>query len=392
MFSLDAFSVFFMTQVTVVLVSLATLLAWRLNSRVPGMRRFAWGLLALSFGSVVGLFRVVFPGPVVLLVFNAFTVGGLVAVAQGMRRFRDLPPLSRALMTGIAVPVAAAFLYWLLIRPSYPFRVALLSPVCALLSLDCAMSSFRGVSRRSRMIHWPIGFVFLFTATFLTIRMALALSGFYNPGAPLATTIETISIICSNIAYIGSAFSIMLASNTRLRLEAEEQANFDPLTSLPNRRLLLDRLQASEHNALMTGQRFGLIYLDLDGFKQLNDSLGHDAGDDILRRASAAMKLTAGLGNCVARIGGDEFVVLVERAADRNQVKDLAARMKLAVEREPVTPNQPERIRISCGVALFPDDGGSAHVVMREADAAMYSAKRRNRPEPIAPVSGLMSF
>jgi diguanylate cyclase (GGDEF)-like protein len=172
---------------------------------------------------------------------------------------------------------------------------------------------------------------------------------------------------------------MLIASNARLRHEAQKMALFDPLTNLPNRRYLLDCLADTERQTVEAGLRFGIIYLDLDGFKAINDTLGHAMGDDLLRKASAAMSGALRAGDCLARIGGDEFVVVAEHVQTRSDLLVLAERLKRAVEAQPVPVDFPFRMRISCGCAIFPDDGNTAERVMREADEAMYRDKRRSR-------------
>jgi diguanylate cyclase (GGDEF)-like protein len=156
-------------------------------------------------------------------------------------------------------------------------------------------------------------------------------------------------------------------------------ALIDPLTSLPNRRSFWERLMAAEAIALATNRKYGLIYLDLDDFKLINDLLGHDAGDDLLRRISVAMAGIVRSGDCLSRIGGDEFVVLMEDIHNRGEIEALAARLTAKVASEAISADYGTSVRVSCGIALFPEPGLSAHDAIREADAAMYREKRRRR-------------
>jgi diguanylate cyclase (GGDEF)-like protein len=169
---------------------------------------------------------------------------------------------------------------------------------------------------------------------------------------------------------------MLLASDTLLLCEAEKKALFDPLTNLPNRRLVLDRLLNAEHGALSAGRQLGVIYLDLDGFKLINDTYGHAVGDEFLCNVSLAMNRALSTSDCLARVGGDEFLVLVEQAESRGRVEDVAQRLKAIVENEPI-PGSAATMSVSYGIAIFPRDGENAHDVVREADLAMYQEKRR---------------
>ncbi len=156
---------------------------------------------------------------------------------------------------------------------------------------------FRNVARRDRAIHWPTGFAFAFAATYLAVRAVAAFSGMYGTGLFTPAPVELGFTICANAAYIGCVAGMLLASNTQLRHDARKLALFDPLTNLPNRRFILDRLLDAERSSIAAGHRFGIIYLDLDGFSRKSTiQLGHATGDELLRgNVSAAM---AGAASC----------------------------------------------------------------------------------------------
>jgi diguanylate cyclase (GGDEF)-like protein len=379
--SLDIFTVKAMALFTIFMVSMATLVASRVNRQVPGLRGFATGLLIVFVGSVAGISRIVIAGSGIILACNILIVGGMFAMVQSIRRFRGLPPLSSALAILLCSAMAPCFLYWLFVHEDFAKRVAVISFGMAFLCLDASVSMMRGTSRKERLIYWPTGCAFAFSACYLTVRGVAASSGLYGSSLWVPVPIEIASTICGDAAYIGCAFGMLLASNSQLRHEAEKMALYDPLTNLPNRRLLLDRLLNAERDALATGLKMGVIYMDLDGFKQINDTLGHDAGDDLLRSVGTAMSAVLRAGDCLARIGGDEFVVLAEGIENRTHLDLLAGRLRAAVENQHVPGDPSLKMRASFGVAVFPEDGRSGRDVMREADSAIYHSKRRSRIE-----------
>ncbi|HWF09136.1 MAG TPA: GGDEF domain-containing protein [Bryobacteraceae bacterium] len=378
---LDLFTVKVMALVTIVTVSGATALAWRINAAVAGMRLFALGLLSLAAGGLLGLARVTVSGSAIIIACNLFMFGGMICVAQGIRKFRGFPELPRPAVAMFAVLVTVFFFYWIFARDSFGARVGIISCGFALLSMDAALSMFRGVPRADRRVYWPTGMAFAFAAMYLVVRTAAAMSGAYGAGLFSPVPVELASTVCANVSYVLCAFGMLLASNAQLSFEAQKLALFDPLTNLPNRRLLADRMREAETNARASNLKLGIVYLDLDGFKQINDDLGHSAGDDVLRHVSAAMKSVLRYGDCLGRMGGDEFLVLIENAAGREELSTLADRLHSAVETVRVPEALAMPLRISCGVALFPDDGRTAQEVMREADIAMYREKRRARVE-----------
>ncbi len=376
---LDLFSVKVVTLVTVLVVSLLTLLASRIDRPVPGMRRFALGLLLICAGSVAGISRLVVPGRAIFILANIGTIAGIINITQGIRQFREFPQLRRIDMAVISVVVAIPFLYWLFVNDDFGMRVGIISLATALLALDAMASMFRQIPAANRMTYWLPALAFGFTAAFLGVRAFAAFTGHYGSNFLAPAPIDIPLSLCADVAFVGCAFGMLLVSNAQMRSAAEKMAFFDPLTNLPNRRMLADRLLEAELRALESGWQVGVIYLDLDGFKLINDTLGHEAGDQILKNVSAAMLPMLGERDCLARVGGDEFVVAVEDLRGRSELETLAENLKAAVEREPVPGGGRETIQVSCGIAVFPYDGESAHDVMREADTAMYRAKRRRR-------------
>ena len=156
-------------------------------------------------------------------------------------------------------------------------------------------------------------------------------------------------------------------------------AQYDPLTDLPNRVLLQDRAQHALAVARRDGKGLAVMYLDLDGFKQVNDTLGHDAGDQLLvefaRRLAAAMRQS----DTVCRQGGDEFVVLLPALASPAQIRTVVRKVLAIVQQPFVLQGQELHIGLSGGLALFPQHGDSYDVLARHADTAMYAAKRAGR-------------
>lgn len=163
----------------------------------------------------------------------------------------------------------------------------------------------------------------------------------------------------------------------RKRSEAEmwRRANFDPLTGLPNRMLLYERLDRSLARAVRESTRLAVLFIDLDGFKPVNDQYGHQAGDVVLGALAARMQLKLRDSDTVSRLGGDEFVVLLQSVGSNEEVLHVAEGLLTAVE-APVEYEE-RLIYLSCsiGIAFFPENALSREALMVCADAAMYRAK-----------------
>ena len=175
-----------------------------------------------------------------------------------------------------------------------------------------------------------------------------------------------------------------------LRKQYEErlqhQANFDPVTGLPNRNLALDRLISAIESARRRATRVSVLFIDVDHFKKINDTLGHAAGDRFLRRVAQRLKASVRQMDTVARLGGDEFVVLLSDVRLRSDADAVSAKISEACAEPFMLDGQETQVTLSIGIASFPEDGDSAEELLRHADAAMYVAKRR-RPRPNVPIS-----
>ncbi|WP_237763260.1 putative bifunctional diguanylate cyclase/phosphodiesterase [Thiobacillus denitrificans] len=167
------------------------------------------------------------------------------------------------------------------------------------------------------------------------------------------------------------------------RKQAEEtiqrQANFDPLTQLPNRRLFLDRLELEINKSRRADLSLALLLIDLDEFKEVNDTLGHDVGDILLQEAAQRIRGCIRDADTVARLGGDEFTVILTELSGRSHVEDIAQKIigKLA---EPFQlGNEVTYISASIGITLYPTDASDIDTLMKHADQAMYAAKKQGR-------------
>jgi diguanylate cyclase (GGDEF)-like protein/PAS domain S-box-containing protein len=153
----------------------------------------------------------------------------------------------------------------------------------------------------------------------------------------------------------------------------------DQLTGLPNRTLFADRLDRAIVHAKRTGETFAVLYIDLDGFKEVNDELGHHAGDQVLQMAAARLLHCVRDSDTVSRHGGDEFLVLLINCCDADG--GLACAQKIADAMSAPYPVDGEQLRLSAsvGIALYPSDAIEARLLVKAADAAMYRAKCSRR-------------
>lgn len=188
-------------------------------------------------------------------------------------------------------------------------------------------------------------------------------------------------VVSRHGCYVGIANGHDLLDTITQRKQAELYylAHYDALTGIPNRALLADRLEQACLEADRKGSLVALLFIDVDRFKQINDSLGHSAGDEVLRRIVARLKASARQVDTVARLAGDEFVVLMEDLSNPGQAELVADRIVASMQ-EPIEMLGHSLVAtVSIGSAIYPRDDDQIHNLLTKADAAMYEAKSAGR-------------
>ena len=177
------------------------------------------------------------------------------------------------------------------------------------------------------------------------------------------------------IARLGQAQAERLAELQVAQAALTQQATHDALTGLPNRALLIDRISQAVAGCKRSDQFVAVLFVDLDRFKQVNDTYGHAAGDVMLRRVARKLGATLRATDTVARIGGDEFVVLAPEVDSQLHAVDLGTRLLAELTRRPAVVADDERIGASIGISVSSRGRGDAESLLNEADTAMYEAK-----------------
>ena len=156
-------------------------------------------------------------------------------------------------------------------------------------------------------------------------------------------------------------------------------AELDALTKLPNRLILLDRVSHAIDNAKRSGERFALLFIDLNKFKHINDTLGHAAGDQVLKIAAHCMTSSVRQSDTVTRQGGDEFVILLGKVSELSDVTSIVEKIFAALGASSRVGGHTIRLTASVGISLYPDNGNDADTLLARADNAMYVAKRSGK-------------
>jgi len=170
-----------------------------------------------------------------------------------------------------------------------------------------------------------------------------------------------------------------MTERTEIERQVREMAHFDSVTSLPNRNLLRDRMEQALLHAQRSGESVVIMFLDLDRFKNINDTLGHLVGDALLRQVAVRLSMTLRTSDTLARLGGDEFVLVLSRLPVGTPVEGIAEKLISALQAPLVVQEHALHITTSIGICVYPQDGADTDALLRNADTAMYQAKAAGR-------------
>jgi diguanylate cyclase (GGDEF)-like protein len=381
---------------------------------VAGLAVFTWAMTRLS-------------GLASLVPHHMFWVHPLFWVIAALVVVGDMRPIITPSKSGAESPVAsltfsfAALLYW-------GFPVAVLVKATSSLAVGLAQrkalhrSSFNAaqttlamaaaglalaVARMNPAPNMPVQIkgadlpgillagVAYFAVSFVLIQSAIAL----HSRAPLLRTLRAalpfqalVSLVLIAAAPLvavvmaaGSAWLVLLFAfplaaiymNAALSVQREHQAHHDELTGLSNRKLLIRQTTEALADAARSEARAGFLLLDLDRFKEVNDTLGHAVGDRLLRIVAHRLTHSVRPGDLVARLGGDEFAVLLPSVREVSAAREVASRLRAALSEPIRMEGMSFEIEASVGIALYPDDATGFELLMQHADVAMYLAKER---------------
>lgn len=195
----------------------------------------------------------------------------------------------------------------------------------------------------------------------------------------IVSVAATTGIMAMALAAHGRSVNALLRDVERQRDQIEHLATHDNLTGLPHLRTAVDRCDVAIQHALRAGHKVALMFIDLDAFKAVNDNFGHEAGDHVLKEVATRLKASIRAADTAARIGGDEFVVLLTALEHGAFAGDVATKLLQTVVEPILYQDQPLQVGASIGISIFPDHGGDAATLRKVADLAMYSVKKTGK-------------
>ena len=176
---------------------------------------------------------------------------------------------------------------------------------------------------------------------------------------------------------VGSAMDI--TERKKLEKELQKQANYDTLTGLPNRRLFFDRLEQMVFESERDNKQFAVLFIDLDGFKNVNDTYGHEIGDEVLKIVGDRLKAFVRKSDTVARMGGDEYTIILRDIVSKKSLKDLTEKIHNKLKQVMEIGDVSCQVNSSIGVAIYPENGKNSEELLNNADSSMYDIKKNGK-------------
>lgn len=380
--------------VTVLMLITSTLvlgLNWRIHPRIAGTGAWCFAHITFIAAAVLLELRGVIPDVISIVLGNGLLAGGSLWMLRGTCDFAGVA-FPKGLAAGVMAAVVLGSAYFYLIDPSYLARWWILGPSMALLSGWSLLVPQRRVARQEGVLG--VGLLALATLTeavvLLYVPAGLTWRETGVQALADASAYKAWGLAMGAIVLATQAFGLVLMTANRLQRDLQRQALADALTGLPNRRAFDETLRQVLARSRRSGEAIGLLLVDVDHFKRINDTHGHDEGDEVLREVSRRVVGALRSVDLVARVGGEEFAAILHDPRS-GAIRELAERVRLHVSATPVRiVREAVPVTVSVGVAHMtapPDD--AARVLYRAADEALYAAKRggRDRIEVVDEVS-----
>lgn len=346
------------------------------------VRAWLYGTLAIATGCLTFLLPWLLPHPFRLLLANALITVGLTAYSAALRQFYRRPLHHGALLTSVVLVIAGIFafqVWW----PSVQARVVLTTVIWSLIMSDALHTLWQREERRYTLAASTLACLYALVAAALLARGVYFLVAAHETTFSITDNVSWVNRLTPFLALllpsIGTSAFLMMSQQRDSRL-VRQQALTDPLTGLGNRALLVTLPAKSCPRRHGRGRGFGAVFvLDLDGFKEINDTLGHSAGDGILVDVARRLRALAAPQDVVLRLGGDEFALVACDHLPREGAQSLAQRVQHAIAGQHEVGGRRVPLGVSVGVAIATEAGRQVALeeLFAAADRAMYDAKRR---------------
>jgi diguanylate cyclase len=410
---------FFLVGLSLIVATLASYVALDVSARISqlsqGRQRFMWlagGALAMG----VGIWSMHFIG---MLAFSLpvqigydFTITNVSLLIAIVVSYAALSVITRTKLSkhhllagGTLIGIGIASMHYLGMEAMRMMPGIRYKPGLFVLSIAIAIGAATAALRIAQALNKSDQNHVLFKRVLAALVMGIAIAGMHYTGMAAAhfeansiclaangidpdwlaatITILTLGILTMTIMLSrhDARTTQLSGSVSRLNRTILHMATVDSLTDLTNRHALTERVEIAMQAAQRSGKMFAILFMDLNGFKLINDSLGHSAGDEVLKAFAERLKQCVRGGDTVARWGGDEFVILLENIASPEDAGRLASSVLERMRQGLWADKQPIQVIPSIGISLFPKDGETVDELLKHADTAMYEAKNNGNTD-----------
>ena len=352
-------------------------LVQRSQPRLRGLRWWAGANAVGGTGFLLLTLRGSIPDFLSIVVANDLLLLALCFFREGFTRFRGLPRSLPWLSPLLIAILTLLLLHYTYLVPSVAARIVAVTLITAIPAAMTAWQLARDTPQRLRSSHWFTAAGFAQAAA---VSVARAIHALFYPPADLMTAgpLQALAFLSIFILLVMASFGCVWMITAHLAEELEGQARTDPLTGAMNRLALDEALPREIARADRGGRPLSLLMFDLDHFKQLNDRLGHQAGDAALKAVAAATLHGLRSGDMLVRFGGEEFVAVLPDTGKARAV-ETAERLRRRVEALNIGKGDGSVLTASYGVSTFPADGDDPDSLVGSADALLYAAKEAGR-------------
>ncbi|WP_227394654.1 GGDEF domain-containing protein [Jeotgalibacillus aurantiacus] len=375
MVSLDTITLALVISMLALVSAVVMTITWRMNSDERGLGFWAWGAIIGGLGFMIMLIMPTI-GAYAIVINNVASITAPMLILEGIMRFRNYGKEKWRvviLVTVILYAVTIAFIN----KDNTTVRYLFHDSLALIIFFSSAYVLIWRTSGIERKIYGLSSIVFTIIGAFFIGRMILASQGVFNNGVDHVYNTYLFMVIILWI--IGWTYGLSLAVNYRAHQRMMRIASHDYLTGLPNRKYLNEFLHSKIDQSLSSKTPFTLFLLDLNGFKQINDTFGHGFGDRVLIMMADAIQETLGEEDFAARLGGDEFVIVLHDISTPEQIKSAKEKIRITIERERPVAGRLIELRTSIGHAGFPSNGSGIDEILHQADYFMYKEKMIDR-------------
>ena len=357
---------------------------WRERRTYEGFGRWVLANFVFGVGYIQISLRGILPDFFSIVLGNAATIYAEILIYEGIRLFYGRPAFSKW-NSFVFVLYLVLHTYFTYLNPNINIRIAIISLTLFILIWRSGLSLINSPLLELRRTTRTAGIVFLLTALLPLARSFHALLQ-NQPIDLFADPMSSWFALFGLVSILIWTFYFFLINSARLemdleaaRVELTQLAMTDPLTGLYNRRHFFERAEIEFQRATRQEHSISFLLMDVDGFKNINDNYGHDAGDEVMLYLSSILPAEIRVFDLVARFGGDEFIIMLVHV-HQEQAYEIAERIRERVSQSPMTfESRTFNVQLSVGVASFDPKDDNLKTILKRADTALYLAKQHGR-------------